>query len=629
MKNLFIVLIMLVSSIGSAQTFDFSCATGDANGIITHDGFETYDTGNTLYGSDRYPNYIIRLVTFNGTVFFRTERIDPRQSRRNFSTGDYQQRYDDAVADIKSVATPAFYRINIDISVRDIIREVAFRTPEGLVYGLLDGDDIPVGATEYFVNDHNGTLISGDVIAGEDLDICFSILRIQAGLGNESGLKFVRQVELDGTTYSNGAILPVGYYNIVRLKDGAATLRTLAGINIPCGVYNVTTDTSPGLVLHAVEAIRSDAPIENVVYNFAGKIWNVSGAETLSFTSGPFSFSVARSNIGIINGRLTFNGYVYLYHTDEPGLPYMGFSPDRGPNRGNTDHTAAMERAVVLIEKGIKRFFANGDTQDFRSREEAFFAIESRVLATDVNNLNRHIIDLTPVGNIFTLQTGNVRDNSEIVGGKSFVVLNPNGTIRDITIAFNTPNGLGTSRLINPTDASPFAANSIAWEIKSPGALDDGDTKYVYIQNQRAPSGIEGSLHNQASGWFSVNTAISGGSTIDIGANENRFRGEVTTGDLDNINYYANGGYLAEPGLSPGDYVVMRNNHAAGNYNDARSGARGFVVLRMTARANGAIRYVPVYSYDTFDPGWRSFDGNDVYVVRYAAQYIGTTPMLK
>ena len=608
---------MLVSSVGSAQTFDFSCAAGDANGIVTHDGFETYDTGNTLYGSDRYPNYIIRLVTFNGNVFFRTERINPRQSRRNFGEGTYQQRYDAAVADIKSVATPAFYRINIDVSLREHIDYLVFFGDNGRIgETFTHGDDIPDGATRYIIqgfdinNGSDGTITRGPVVAGEDLDLCFSIPRIQPGLGNLTGLKFVRQIDLDGTIYDRGDVLPAGYYNVVKFRDGPATIVTLAGINIPCGVYNVTTDTSPGLVLHAVEAIRSGATIENVVYNFAGKTWDVNGTETLSFTSGPFSFSVARSNIGIINGRLIFNGYVYLYHTDEPGLPYMGFSPDRGPNKGNTDHTAAIERAVLLIEKGVKRFFANGDTQDFRSREEAFFAIESRTYSTDASNLNREIIDLTPLSNIARGPLQNLTQ------GDAYYVRNTITNSTNIDIITN-------EGVLN-------AGNHLeSWRIKNPSDLDSGDTKYVFIFNQRSTSGFEGSLHNQGHGWYSVNTAISGGTTIDIGANENRFRGEVTTGDLDNINYYANGGYLAEPGLRPGDYVVMRNNHAAGNYNDARSGARGFVVLRMTARANGAIRYVPVYSYDTFDPGWRSFDGNDVYVVRYAAQYLGSNAILK
>ena len=607
---------MLVSSIGSAQTFDFSCAAGDANGIVTHDGFETYDTGNTLYGSDRYPNYVIRLVTFNGTVFFRTERINPRQSRRNFGEGTYQQRYDAAVADIKSVATPAFYRINIDVSLREHIDYLVFFGDNGRVgETFTHGDDIPDGATRYIIqgfdinNGSDGTITRGPVVAGEDLDLCFSIPRIQPGLGNMTGLKFVRQIDLDGTIYDRGDVLPAGYYNVVKFRDGAATIVTLAGINIPCGVYDVTTDTSPGLVLHAVEAIRSGATIENVVYNFAGKTWDVNGTETLSFTSGPFSFSVARSNIGIISGRLTFNGYVYLYHTDEPGLPYMGFSPDRGPNIGNTNHTAAMERAIPLIEAGVKRFFANGDNLTFHSREEAFLAIESRVYSTDASNLNREIIDLTPIGDI--------RSGSRIYNleqGKTYY------------IHATTHNGL--SQIVSGDIGVNTLSTNLIWEIKDPSALDNGDTKYVYIFNQRSTSGFEGNLHNQGHGWYSVNTAISGGRAIDIGDNEGRFRGEVTTGDLDNINYYVNQTYLAEPGLRPGDYVVMRNNHAAGGYTEARSGARGFVVLRMIARANGTIRYVPVYSYDTFDPGYRFF-GGDVYVVRYAAQYLGSNAILK
>ena len=625
MKNLFIVLIMLVSSIGSAQTFDFSCAAGDANGIVTHDGFETYDTGNTLYGSDRYPNYIIRLVTFNGNVFFRTERINPRQSRRNFGEGTYQQRYDAAVADIKSVATPAFYRINIDVSLREHIDYLVFFGDNGRIgETFTHGDDIPDGATRYIIqgfdinNGSDGTITRGPVVAGEDLDLCFSIPRIQPGLGNPTGLKFVRQIDLDGTIYDRGDVLPAGYYNVVKFRDGAATIVTLAGISIPCGVYNVTTDTSPGLVLHAVEAIRSGATIENVVYNFAGKTWDVNGTENLSFTSGPFSFNIARSNIGIISGRLTFNGYVYLYHTDEPGLPYIGFSPDRGPNRGNTNHTAAMERAVPLIESGVKRFFANGDTQDFRSREEAFFAIESMYLATDANNLNRHIVDSTPISGV-SLITGLSSFPNPVEGGYYIV----NQDDRNILVLRQ-----GSNWHLRSGERFDSTQEGFMWQIKDPGEIDDGDTKYVYIQNQRAPSGFEGSLHSQASGWFSVNTAISGGRAIDIGDNEGRFRGEVTTGDLDNINYYVNQTYLAEPGLRPGDYVVMRNNHAAGGYAETRSGARGFVVLRMIARVNGTIRYVPVYSYDTFDPGYRIF-GGDAYVVRYAAQYLGSNAILK
>ena len=608
---------MLVSGIGSAQSFDFSCDLPDANGVRTHDGFETYDTGNTLYGSDRYPNYIIRLVTFNGNVFFRTERINPRQSRRNFGEGTFQQRYDNAVADIMSVA-PFIPRINVAEGVRDLVGSVSFLTSNGVIHDLQHGDEIPEGATEFIAYDvdgsygGDGTLLRGPVTPEEDLDICFSIFNVTPGLVTVSDPTFVTGIAIGDARYPRGSVIP-GEFSEFRIIAG--NNRTIGPFRntVECGVLTVDTSLDLGGVrpfqLDPVSVFALDGDPTGLYYNFAGKNWIIArNGATYIFTSG--NQTITTISLGFSGRRFTFGQYSYLFE-GEDGSPKVGITTNR-------DNTIELEGSVRLQDFGILKFFPIGDNGTWAPREQSIFAIVHKGSSTDAANLNNEVIDLTPIGhvqNISSLDAATFEPNA--------VYAYRNGSDGRIRLVKANAEGTGAEAYVIPYFSFPSSERYL-WRINDPNNLDDGRTRYVYVNNQRRNSNL--TLHDQESGYFSVNTGIYGGYDIDIGDNEGRFRTDVSTGRFDVVNYYvdADDQGLSQPGLRPGDYAVMRNNHATGNYDDARSGARGYAIIRMIARRNGTIRYVPVYSFDTFNPGWRFGGSNDIYVVPYAATYLAS-----
>ena len=606
MRKLMIVLFMLVFNLTSAQTFDFAC--GDANGVVTHDGFEIYGEGNVLYRSDRYPSYIIRVLTFQGTVFFRTENAETKQSRRNFGEGTYQERYDNAVADIMSVA-PFIPRVNVAEGIRDLVGSVSFLTPNGVIHDLQHGSEVPEGATEFIAYDHggsyggDGTLLRGPVTPEENLDICFSILNITPGLVTVSDPTFVIGIAVGDARYPGGVVIP-GEFSEFRILAG--NNRTVGPFtnSVECGILTLDTSLDLGGVrpfqLDPVSVFAAGGDATGLYYSFAGKDWIIArNGGTYIFTSG--NQRITTISLGFSGRRFTFGQYSYLFETGDD-RPKVGITT-------NKDNTIELEGSIVLQDSNVKKFFPIGDEGGWNTREQAFFAHETPDRSTDASRLNKSIVDLTPISPI---RTGL---NLPVEAGKWY------GRLRDGNINYFS----STTTVIAGT------ARDILWEINNPSDLDNGITKYVYINNQRRSANL--SIHDQASGYFSVNTATYGGYGIDIGDNEARFRGDTSIGILDVVNYYVNAdgnNGLAQPGLRPGDYVVMRNHPAGTDYGigDDRSGTRGYVVIRITERRGGTIRYVPVYSYDTFDPGWRS-NGRNVYVVPHAATYLGAIAIFK
>ena len=595
---------MLVSSIGSAQTFDFSCGT-DENGIITHDGFEIHETITQDYRNDEYE---VNVSVFDFSAGWQGRVSLGSNVLERFSNNTTaQEAYDLAVAWILENRTPVSTPrvINIPealnpwfprITFQDIQNNSIKHTPdvggnETNIYD--DGDFIPEEATHYRIRIRRTLGTNNDsyeteqisVPSSGDLNVCFAILDIADGLYATTGNHPITGIEIGGVNYLNGSIIPSGSHSArflrYRSTDNAHVPATIPvfNFNATCGVVTIGNPfTHPvqqvllGISLDVI--INQGGDLTGRTYNLAGKTYTISNESSEQYRFTPNSGNVIfvdKAGLTASGGRIIFNK-VDLWNSGGHAL--------------TTNGTEELERAIPLIEVGVKIFYPSGRGNYNSIRNgEPLFAIESDFLVTDAANMNKNIIDLTPVNGI-TVFPG---DENAITSGSDFSALVTESryyayVLTNNKIGVGLVTGSGASLVITDTENNlkigSARGGTLLWEINGPRRINDvGEFKYIKVVNQRHSS------WDDVEGYYRIHPAINGGFTDRT---SETYLAASASGDL-------TGGTTIDPDTIDdqtvvGDVFVVRDNS---------TDRQGFTVGSVRSKRTGGTVYGIIFSFGT------------------------------
>ena len=352
---------MLVSSIGSAQTFDFSCGP-DENGITTHDGFEIFEAVPSNYVNPDYGNIYLNIATYQGNPASQVV-IDMVLTTTFTNADDNQDAYDQAVAWVLENRSPIPTQtctptltitegalLNSPGHANDgaLINGIIIRDPSSVLVTYLPGDELPMNFTEYEfrINTHFGrsrvtNIYDGscELVIDGTTDNVNIMEVVETGVINvpeEFRDRFayitfnkngVRVSKEDGTQqFTNGETIPdTDTYSIVinnnngELEVLGETFRTYTG-----GDINITADIFPN-VINIPEALNpwiQRITFQDIQNNSIKHIPDVGGNETNIYDDGDFIPEEAthyririRRTLGTNNGS---------YETEQISVPSSG-----------------------------------------------------------------------------------------------------------------------------------------------------------------------------------------------------------------------------------------------------------------------------------------------------------------
>ena len=282
---------MLVSSIGSAQTFDFSCgpctptlsiaegAVYDRPGFFNdEDTIEgiwiDHNNSRNINDGETYPNGSnLPTGEFNYAFYTLNSQNNPAYILLDTTTG--HTPYDGSCelvinGDHNRVKIRETFVINVPESLDPWIQRITFQdiqnnsikhTPdvggnETNIYD--DGDFIPEEATHYRIRirrtlgTNNGSYETEQISVPNsgDLNVCLSVVDIQDGLRivNPNSSDNINGIFIGADYYSNGAVIPPGPHTNVRVSgvfNGRSYPHIDHAFNIgeECGNIVITKDT--------------------------------------------------------------------------------------------------------------------------------------------------------------------------------------------------------------------------------------------------------------------------------------------------------------------------------------------------------------------------------------------------
>ena len=447
-----------------------------------------------------------------------------------------------------------------------------------------DGDFIPEEATHYRIRirrtlgTNNGSYETEQISvpSSGDLNIELTTLTIQTGLAVRFlGLSFLIQgLHVNGTDYTNGSPLPSGSYNNTRVwfynQHGERSTFSLDSHNILDGEsVSLTTESSPNYVITLASVLEAGGDLSGHTYNLAGKTYTISdegsAGHTYRFQSAndPVVFFVGSNSLSVADGRIVF-GASSIWD---------------GGHVINTTGTEELERALPLVTAGIKIFYPNGRS----NVTDAFFAIESDFLVTDAANMNKNIIDLTPVNGI-TVFPG---DENVITSGSDFSALVTESryyayVLTNNKIGVGLVTGSGASLVITDTENNlkigSARGGTLLWEINGPRRINDvGEFKYIKVVNQRNSS------WDDVEGYYRIHPAINGGFTDQTSAS---YQAAATSGNLTVVTTVDPDMISEQAG--PGDFFVIRDNSID---------RQGFTVAYARSRQTAGLVYGLIFSF--------------------------------
>ena len=447
-----------------------------------------------------------------------------------------------------------------------------------------DGDLIPEGADTYRIRirrtlgTNNGSYDTEQISvpSSGDLNIELPTLTIQTGLSvSFLGVTFLIQgLHVNGTDYTNGSPLPSGSYNSTRVwfynQHGERSTFSLDSHNILDGEsVSLTTESSPNYIIALASVLEAGGDISGMTYNLAGKTYTISdeggAGHTYRFQSAndPVVFFVGSNSLSVADGRIVF-GASSIWD---------------GGHVINTTGTEELERALPLVTAGVKIFYPNGRS----NVTDAFFAVESDLFVTDAANMNKNIIDLTPVNGI-TVAPG---DENAITSGSDFGALVTESryyayVLTNNKIGFGLVTRSGASLIITDTDNNlnigSARGGTLFWEINGPRRINDvGSFRYIKVVNQRHSS------WDDVEGYYRIHPAINGGFTDRT---SETYLAAATSGDLTGGTTID--GDTIDDQTVVGDVFVIRDNSIS---------RQGFTVGSVRSKRTGGTVYGIIFSF--------------------------------
>ena len=409
---------------------------------------------------------------------------------------------------------------------------------------------------------------------------CSITVDIEPGLSFRlSGNTFVIDgLILNNQRYYNGDIIPqsdsdgvFGLFSDIPDVDGYVVAQLPFGIRVDsdhCGSIGVPEDFE-GVFKLLIPTLEGGGDISGMTYSLAGKTYTISdeggAGHTYRFQAAndPVVFFVGSNSLSVADGRIVF-GASSIWD---------------GGHVINTTGTEELERALPLVTAGIKIFYPNGRS----NVTDAFFAIESDFLVTDAANMNKNIIDLTPVNGI-TVFPG---DENVITSGSDFSALVTESryyayVLTNNKIGVGLVTGSGASLVITDTENNlkigSARGGTLLWEINGPRRINDvGEFKYIKVVNQRNSS------WDDVEGYYRIHPAINGGFTDQTSAS---YQAAATSGNLTVVTTVDPDMISEQAG--PGDFFVIRDNSID---------RQGFTVAYARSRQTAGLVYGLIFSF--------------------------------
>ena len=426
----------------------------------------------------------------------------------------------------------------------------------------------------------------GNIVITEDTYSTFECsitLDIADGLYATTGNHPITGIEIGGVNYLNGSIIPSGSHSArflrYRSTDNAHVPATIPvfNFNATCGVVTIGNPFTHPVqqVLLGISPdviINQGGDLSGTTYSLAGKTYTISNESSGQYRFTPNSGNVIfvdKAGLTASGGRIIFNK-VDLWNSGGHAL--------------TTNGTEELERAIPLIEVGVKIFYPSGRGNYNSIRNgEPLFAIESDFLVTDAANMNKNIIDLTPVNGI-TVFPG---DENAITSGGDFSALVTESryyayVLTNNKIGVGLVTGSGASLVITDTENNlkigSARGGTLLWEINGPRRINDvGEFKYIKVVNQRHSS------WDDVEGYYRIHPAINGGFTDRT---SETYLAAATSGDL-------TGGTTIDPDTIDdqtvvGDVFVVRDNS---------TDRQGFTVGSVRSKRTGGTVYGIIFSF--------------------------------
>ena len=562
----------------------FAYITFNKNGVRVskEDGTQQFTNGETIPDTDTYS---IVINNNNGELEVLGETF------RTYTGGDINITADifPNVINIPEALNPWIQRITFqDIQNNSIKHTPDVGGNETNIYD--DGDFIPEEATHYRIRirqtlgTNNGSYDTEQISvpSSGDLNICLSVLDIADGLiaaHNNTPIVGIIINDVDQTRYRDGDIIPSGtrLYDVALLSpDNGPAPAGRYNLAQSCGTItvdvavNLTNQTS--LAIDLTTLVNNGDDLSGHTYNLAGKTYTISNESSGQYRFTPNSGNVIfvdKAGLTASGGRIAF-GKVDLWNSNGHAL--------------TTNGTDELERAIPLIEVGVKIFYPSGRGNYNSIRNgEPLFAIESDFLVTDAANMNKNIIDLTPVNGI-TVFPG---DENAITSGSDFSALVTESryyayVLTNNKIGVGLVTGSGASLVITDTENNlkigSARGGTLLWEINGPRRINDvGEFKYIKVVNQR-----NSSWHN-VEGYYRIHPAINGGFTDQTSAS---YQAAATSGNLTVVT-------TVDPDMiseqaEPGDFFVIRDNSID---------RQGFTVAYARSRQTAGLVYGLIFSF--------------------------------